>query len=131
MGPAKSLVIFPLALLAWFQVTDKEGGPLLSELRSGRGLRAYLGPLAFGVKSAPEMEHLALLVVGWDREVHLLHSFLSVPVSPYVKERCLLDFRGGGVPLDGLPPISDIPVAFLVVWSAVIFFPREYPVVHI
>ena len=66
-----------------FSVTREEGGALSLELRSGRGLYAFLEHLASGMDPAPNLERLALLGVGRDRTVHGLHSFLSVLVCCY------------------------------------------------
>ena len=97
-----------------FQVTDKEGGPLLSELRSRRGIHAYLGLLAVGVDSAPGMERLVPIMVDRDRKVYVLYSLLTVSVGPYATKRRLLYFRGKLL-LEGPPPIPNTPVAYLVV----------------
>ena len=84
------------------------------ELRSGRVIHAYLGLLTSRVDSASIIERLSLLIVGRDGEVHVMHSFFSVPVVPYAAKQFLLVFRGE-LTLEGLPPIVDIPVASLAV----------------
>ena len=53
-------------------------------------------------------------MVDWDREVHVLHSVLSVLVVPYDIERRLMAFRGE-FPSEDIPLLSDILVASLVV----------------
>ena len=118
------------ALSIRFRVTDKEGGTLLLNLRSGQGLHTYLGILAARLESAPGMECLALLTVDYDEEVHVLHSFSPTQVGPYAAERRFLDFSEG-LPLEGLPPLAEIPVASLAVRRAVSSFPREDHAVHV
>ena len=49
-------------MLVRFRVTDKEVRSLLSELRSGQGIHAYLGLLADRMDSAPGMERFSLLI---------------------------------------------------------------------
>ena len=54
---------FVAALLTWFRVTNEEDGPLLLELRTGKGLYYYLGILTAVVESTPGMECRDLLMV--------------------------------------------------------------------
>ena len=61
------------ALLDQFLVTEEEGGVLLSELRSGRGLHAFSWHLSSGVDPAPGLERLTLLGVDRYGMVHILH----------------------------------------------------------
>ena len=62
--------------------------------------------------------------------MHIIHSFLSVQVGPYATEQRLLAFRVE-LPSEGLPPIADIPVAFLAVRRAVSAILREDHMVHV
>ena len=51
-------------MLAWFRVMYEEGGPLFSELRSGRGLHTYTGILVSQADSYLGMDRLAIHMVG-------------------------------------------------------------------
>ena len=66
-----------MELLDWFRVVWEEGGGgvLYLELRSGRGLQAFLEHLASGVDPYPGLERLALLGDNRDGTMHLLHLF--------------------------------------------------------
>ena len=86
--------------------------------------------IAYGVEPAPGMERLSLLEVDWYRMVHKLHFFLSVAVGRYSTEIKLLAFSGK-LPPEGLPPVTDLPVAYLAVRRAVCAVPREYHLVHV
>ena len=61
------------ALVAWFRVTQEDGGALSSELRAGQGIHVFFGHLASGMDLFPGLERLNLL--GFDQYgmVHLLH----------------------------------------------------------
>ena len=60
----------------------------------------------------------------------MLHSFFSVPVGPYHPEQRLFRCRGE-LPSEGLPEITDIPVASFAVRRVVIIVPREYHIFHV
>ena len=72
LGAADSQKYFR-ALLSWFGVTQENGWLLSDELRSGRGLHAFLGHLNSGVDPSPGQERLELLGVDRDETVHTLH----------------------------------------------------------
>ena len=76
------------------------------------------------------MERLDLLMVNLDGEVHVMNYFLSIPVVPYVTKLGLMVF-GGDLPLEGTPPITEIPVASLAVQRAVSAVMREDHMVHV
>ena len=69
-------------------------------------------------------------MVDQDGEVHVLHSFFSIPVVPYATKKILLAFRGG-LPSEVLPPISKIPVTSLVMWRAISAVTDEKHIVHV
>ena len=73
-----------------------------------RGLHAFIGHLASGVVLVLGLECLALTEVDWYGTVRLLHSFFSVPVSPYSTDQRLFSFIRK-LPSEGLPPVVEIP----------------------
>ena len=114
----------------WFRVTDADGGVLLTEQRKGGATHAFLGRLATEAAPALSLAHLALLTVNWDGETHVLHSLFSVPVRPYNPDRRLFGCCGE-LPSEGLPAITDIPVAPFAVRCIVNAVPWGYHIVHV
>ena len=62
--------------------------------------------------------------------MNVLHSLLSFLVETYAIERHLLDVRGE-LPFEGLPLVTNISVAYLVVKREIIAVPREDHMAHI
>ena len=98
----------------------------MSEIRSGRGIRAFLGHLNFWLDPAPGLERLALIEVNWYGMLHVLNLFFSVPVGPYSIEKHILYFSGK-LPLERLPPVADLHVDTFTVWRAICAVLREDP----
>ena len=69
-------------------------------------------------------------MVNLDGEVHVLNSFLSIPVVPYATKLGLMVFDGD-LPLEVTPPITEIPVASLAVQHDVSSVMREDHMVHV
>ena len=113
-----------------FWVTRGEGGPLSAERRYGRVIHALLGNQAYRLEPSPGMEHLTLLGVNRDGTVYVLHSFFSVPVGRYSTDRRLLDFSGDR-PMEGIPPMMDLPMASFTVRHVVCAVTREDHIFHI
>ena len=117
-------------LLDWFQFAGEEGGSLSTELSSGRWLHAFLGNLYSRVDPSSVLERLSLLGVDRDRTVDVLHLFFSVPVGKYSTEKILLAFSGG-IPTEGLLPLTDIHVVSFAVRCAVCSVPIEDHIIHV
>ena len=113
------------ALSAWFKVTWKDGGPLLSKIRSGRGLHALIRHLASRVDPIPGLNHPTLLGVNPDGTVHILHLFFFVPVVPYSTNTQLIAFSEE-LPPEVLPWVKDLPVDAFVVWRSVCNIHMDY-----
>ena len=65
-------------------------------------------------RTCPGLARLDLLAVDWYRDKHVLQSFFSVPVGPYDPEQRLFGCHGE-LPSEGLPMITEIPVASFAV----------------
>ena len=76
------------------------------------------------------LAELTLMGVEWDRGAHILHSLFSVPVGPYDPDRRLFGCRGE-LPPEGLPAITNIPVASFAALRAVSALSREDHRVHL
>ena len=113
-----------------FQVTREGGGGISLELRAGRGLHTFLGHLASRVDPVLGLDHLTLLGVNWDGTVYLLHPFFSVTVDPYFTDWRLLTFVGG-LPLEGLPPVTELLVDAFTLRHAIHAVPWANHYVHV
>ena len=111
-------------------MTSLDGTPLLTDLRKGGGLHAFLGRLT--AEAAPVLGLADLTLLGVDREggAHIVHSLFSVPVGPYDPDRRLFDCRGE-LPTEGVPAITEIPVASLAALTAVSAVSQEDHRVHL
>ena len=69
-------------------------GALSSELRPRQVLHAFISHLASGVDLELGLERVALIGVYRDGMVHVVHSFLSIPVDPYSTKMLILVFSG-------------------------------------
>ena len=90
------------ALLDRFQATWEDDGGLSLELRTWRGLHAFLRHITSGVDPVPGMERLTLLGVDRDDTMDLLHLLFSIPVGPYSANWRLLAFVRD-IPSEGIP----------------------------
>ena len=118
------------ASLVRFQLTKEDDGLLSLKKRSGRGVESFLAHLASGVDPVPGFERVGLLQVEPDGMVHVLHSMLSVPVDIYSTARRLFACRGE-LPLEGLPPVVELPVDVLLVRRSVCAVLRDYHIIHL
>ena len=107
----RPLIDFVKALSDRFRLTCLDRTPLLTNLRKGGGVHTFLGRLMSEVAPVPGLTELTLLGVDQNGEAHILHSFFSVPVSPYDPDRRLFGCCGE-LPTEGLPAITKIPVDF-------------------
>ena len=64
------------------------------------------------------------------KHAHLLHSLFSVPVGPYNPDLRLFGCRGE-LPSEGIPAITEIPVASFAVQCIVSAVPWDYQIVHV
>ena len=71
------------ALSARFRLTSPNGTPLLTDLRKGGGLHAFLGHLSDEVAPVPGLAELMILGVDRDGGAHIIHSLFFVLVGPY------------------------------------------------
>ena len=78
LGTSRLLENLVEALLEQFRVTREDGGLLLTEKWSIRGVHSSLAHLASGVDPVPGFEWVVLLPVEPDGTVHFLHSLFSV-----------------------------------------------------
>ena len=89
-----------------------------------------LGRLTAEVAPVPRLAELTLLGVDQDRGAHILHLLFSVPVGPYDPDRRLFGCHGE-LPTEGIPAITEIPVASFVALHAVSAVSREDQQVHL
>ena len=75
------------------------------------------------------MDLLTLLGVNWDITVHLLHSFLSVPLVPYSKNWNIFAFEGE-LPFEGLPLVVGLQREYFSVRRVVRALSRADHVIH-
>ena len=108
----------------------EDGGPLSPEKRSGWRVHSFLAHLASGLDPVPYFERVALLQVDPDLTVHLPHSLFSVPVGLYYIAWRLFACCGE-LPLEGLPPVAELPMDVLLVRSSVCAFPRADHISHL
>ena len=98
------------ALLSQFQLTGPDRTSLLTDLLKGGGVHAFRGrPRA---KASPVLGLAQHTLLGVDRNggAHILHSLFSVLFGTY--DPNWRYFGGcGELPPEGLPAITDIPVA--------------------
>ena len=99
---------------ARFRVTKEDGRPLSPGNLSGRVVHSFLARLASGPDPVPGFGRVVLLQVDLEGTVQLLHSLLSVSVGLYSMARRLFACCGE-LPLEGFPPVVDLPMdTFLV-----------------
>ena len=91
---------------------------------------AILGRLTAEAALVPGLEELTLLGVDRDGGAHILHSLFSVTAGPYNPDWRLFGCRGG-IPPEGLPAITEIPVASFVALRTVSAVSREAHRVHL
>ena len=96
-------------------MTDANGEALYTEQQKSGGIHAFLGRLTVEATPVPGLGGLTLLGVNQDREAHILHSLFSVPVVLYNPDRQLFGCCGEQSP-EGIPAITDIPVASFATW---------------
>ena len=111
-------------------MTSLDGTPFSTDLRKGGGLHAFLGRLTAEVAPVPGLAELTLLGVDQDGGAHILHSLFSVPVVPYDPYRWLFGYRRE-LPIEGLPAITEIPMASFEALRAVSAVSREDHRVHL
>ena len=111
-------------------MTSLDWTPLSTDLQKGGGLHAFLGRLTAEAAPVPGLAELTLLGVDQDGGAHILHSLFSVPVGPYDPDRRLFGCHGE-LPTEGLPAITEIPVASFVALRAVSAVSREDHRVHL
>ena len=95
-----------------------------------RGLHAFIGSLTADAAAVPGLAELTLLEMDRDGGSHILHSLFSVPVGPYDPDRQLFGCRGE-LPTEGLPAITEVPVASFAALRAVSAVSREDHQVHL
>ena len=100
------------------------------EISPRKGLHVFLRHLASGADPSPGMERLTLLGVDQDGTVHVLRLFFSVPVRPYGIAIRILSFSGE-LPMEGLRPMMELPVASFLVRRLVGAVLRDYHIVYI
>ena len=111
-------------------MTSPDGTPLSTDLRKGGGLHAFLGRLT--AETAPVLGLAELTLLGVDRDggAHILHSLFSVPDVPYDPDQRLFGCRRD-LPTEGLPAITEIPVASFATLRAISAVSREDHRVHL
>ena len=97
-------------LSARCRLTGPNGEPLSTNLLKARGIHAFLELLTAEAAPVPGLAKLTLLGMYRDGRAHIFHSLFSVLVGPYNPDRRLFGCRGE-LPPEGLPAITDIPVA--------------------
>ena len=120
---------FCRVLSARFRVADIDGAAQTTKLRKGGGIHAFLGRLTSEAAPVPILVALTLLKVDWDGEAHIIHSLFSVPVGPYDPYHQLFGCRGE-LPPEGLPAITDIPVASFLARRGISAVPLDNHIVH-
>ena len=102
-------------LLDWLQFNQEEVGELSLDVHSGLRIHVFLRNLASREEPVPGLEHLALMGVGQDDTLHLLHLLLYFLVFSYSIDKILLAFVGE-ITLDPSPPlVTELPInAFAV-----------------
>ena len=106
------------------------GPPLLTDPWKGGGVHAFLGRRTAEAAPVLGLAELTFLGVDQDGGAHILHSLFSVPIGLYDSDRRLFGFCGE-LPAEGLPAITEIPVASFVALHAVSAVSREDYRVHL
>ena len=101
-----------------FFLTVSDGTHLLTNLRKGGELHAFLGRLTAEAAQVLGLADLTVLGVDRDGGAHILHSLCSVPVGLYNPDQrlfgCCREF-----PAEGLPAITNILVGSFAALRAV------------
>ena len=88
-----------------------------------RGLHSFLANLALGEVPVPGLERVTSVSVDKCGGVHLMHSRFSVRVTVYSME-CRLFACLGKLPVEGLPPVMEIPPDFFAARRPILAVPR-------
>ena len=104
--------------------------PLLTDHQKGGGLHAFLGRLTAEAAPVPGLAELMLLGVDREGVSHILYSLFSVLVVPYDPDRRLFGCRRE-LPTEGIPAITEIPVASFAALRAVSAVSREDHQLHL